>query len=517
MVALHGHWHITATFALDKLIVAHFPHPRNGPTPKAPPLSLRDTTVKETESVCVLGVMLDSRLKWKVQQASALGKATSIVSALWQITRPSQGVSLKMICCLYISVVIPKMTYGLNVWYTPPHCPEGGQKRVGSVSALHRQALLSITGAMRSALTDLLETHANLLPMRYLLEKICYRSLIRIFSLPDNHPVRKMASNAYRHRNTTTHSPPLWTLSRLFDLPAPSDVETITPLAHPPDYDVLFSCDIPLDKDQAYRREENNRRRINIYSDGSRIDGQAGAAVVLLDKQNPANNQVLRYQLGALKLHTTYEAEGIGVVLRLALLQNCLHTNQDNTNMIGLDGKSFIEVTFNFKHRPRQYIIDEIHRLTDEILTDTSPRLLLTWVPGHMGLDRNECADEEAKRAACGNTGGSSPLPQFLRGKTLPASVSALKQHFHTSLIKRWENNFAKSRRLQRFSIYEPRGVHLNFVHLTDKLSRRQTSVLVQLHTGHIPLNFHLQHINRSNTPNCPNCEASGYLAKETV
>ncbi|KAF5348378.1 hypothetical protein D9758_010953 [Tetrapyrgos nigripes] len=211
--------------------------------------------------------------------------------------------------------------------------------------------------------------------MRYLLEKICYRSLIRIFSLPDNHPVRKMASNAYWHRNPTTHSPPLWTLSRLFDLPAPSDVETITPLAHPPDYDVLFGCDIPLDKDQAH----------------------AGAAVILLDKQNPANNQVLRYQLSALKLHTTYEVEGIGVVLRLALLQNCLHTNQDDTNMIGLDSKSFIEATFNFKHRPRQYIIDEIHRLTDEILTDTSPCLLLTWVPGHMGLDGNEHADEEAK------------------------------------------------------------------------------------------------------------------------
>ncbi|KAF5349863.1 hypothetical protein D9758_014006 [Tetrapyrgos nigripes] len=354
-------------FALDKFIVIHFPHPRNGPTPKAPPLSLRDTTVKETESVCVLGVMLDSQLKWKVQQASALGEATSIVSALWRITWPSQGVSLKMIRRLYISVVILKMTYGLDVWYTPPHCPEGGQKRVGSVSALHglekvhRQALLSITGAMRSAPTDLLETHANLLPMRYLLEKICYRSLIRIFSLPDNHPIRKMASNAYQHRNTTTHSPPLQTLSRLFDPPAPSDVETITPLAHPPDYDVLFSCDIPPDKDQVYTREENNRRRINIYSDGSRIDSHAGAAAVLLDKQNPANNQVLQHQLSALKLHTTYEAEGIGVVLRLALLQNCLHTNQDNTNMIGLDSKSFIEATFNFKHRPRQYIIDEIH------------------------------------------------------------------------------------------------------------------------------------------------------------
>ncbi|KAF5364572.1 hypothetical protein D9758_005527 [Tetrapyrgos nigripes] len=185
--------------------------------------------------------------------------------------------------------------------------------------------------------------------------------------------------------------------------------------------------------------------------------------------------------------------------------------------MIGLDGKSFIEATFNFKHRPGQYIIDEIHRVTDEILTDTSLQLLLTWVPGHMGLNGNEQADGEAKKAARGDTGGTQLLPLFLRGRTLPASVSALKQQFHASLIERWEKDFTKSRRLQRFSAYEPRGVRSHFIHLTDKLSRRQTSILVQLHTGHVPLNSHLYRISRSETPNCPNCELSGHTAKETV
>ncbi|KAF5366713.1 hypothetical protein D9758_006448 [Tetrapyrgos nigripes] len=115
-------------FALDKLIMVHFPRPRQSPAPKPPPLSLRNVIVKEADTVRVLGVLMDNCLKWKAQEASAFAKATAITLALWRLMRPSQGISMKMIRQLYVTVVIPKMTYGLDVWYSPPHKPEGARK-----------------------------------------------------------------------------------------------------------------------------------------------------------------------------------------------------------------------------------------------------------------------------------------------------------------------------------------------------------------------------------------------------
>ncbi|GAW01135.1 hypothetical protein LENED_002714 [Lentinula edodes] len=42
---------------------------------------------------------------------------------------------------------------------------------------------------MRSSPTDLLDIHTNLLPMDLMLEKICHRAILRIYTLPDENPI----------------------------------------------------------------------------------------------------------------------------------------------------------------------------------------------------------------------------------------------------------------------------------------------------------------------------------------
>ena len=51
--------------------------------------------------------------------------------------------------------------------------------------------------------------------------------------------------------------------------------------------------------------------------------------------------------------------------------------------------------------------------------------LQVHWVPGHSEFVPNEKADDEAKKAAQGNSSNAKSLPKFLC-KHLPLSISAL-------------------------------------------------------------------------------------------
>jgi len=105
-------------------------------------------------------------------------KATNWVLNFRRLTRPPTGVSTRLMRQLYIATVIPKMTYGLDVWYTPPTKPLGYCQNIGSVMALRqltkiqRIATLAITGGLKSTPTDLLDVYAGVLSMDLALQKI---------------------------------------------------------------------------------------------------------------------------------------------------------------------------------------------------------------------------------------------------------------------------------------------------------------------------------------------------------
>lgn len=95
---------------------------------------------------------------------------------------------------LYISVGIPKLTYGLDVWYTPPHKAIGRKNNGGSVKAstelakVQQLACNTITGALQTTAQGMMEAHTNIPPMEATLWYICRRVMIRMCTLPPTHP-----------------------------------------------------------------------------------------------------------------------------------------------------------------------------------------------------------------------------------------------------------------------------------------------------------------------------------------
>ncbi|KLO06487.1 hypothetical protein SCHPADRAFT_814851, partial [Schizopora paradoxa] len=134
------------------------------------------------------------------------------------------------------------------------------------------------------------------------------------------------------------------------------------------------------------------------------------------------------------------------------------------------------------------------------------------WTPGHSGITGNEMGDEEAKRAAAGDSSPKKDLPKVFQ-KRLPHSVSARKQAYQKRSEEIAAQIWGSSPRIDRLAMRDIR-MHrpLRFFHkhaIKLQLTRRQHSMLVQLRTGHIGLNGHLFKIGRALTADCSHCEGT--------
>lgn len=132
-------------FEINKFAVMHCtqqmqqdPHNHQQHIPlNCPPLVLQGQVIKGVNSYTYLGVEIDDQLHWHAQAKKGMAKAKQWNSLYGRLTRPSTGLNSKFMRQLYITVAIPKMTYALEVWYTPPTQPAGSRRKTGSVRVLN--------------------------------------------------------------------------------------------------------------------------------------------------------------------------------------------------------------------------------------------------------------------------------------------------------------------------------------------------------------------------------------------
>lgn len=133
-------------------------------------------------------------------------------------------------------------------------------------------------------------------------------------------------------------------------------------------------------------------------------------------------------------------------------------------------------------------------------------RVDLIWTPGHEGIEGNERADSAAKSAAKGESSDKVKLPNFLKRKQLPISISATRQTLKKDLKARWAAEWTLSPRSNRIDAIDGTILSGDYLHIIDQLGHNQASLLTQLRTSHIPTNQVLHRIKQSDTPYCPHC-----------
>jgi hypothetical protein len=151
-------------------------------TKEQSPIILNGVTIQPVHHTHFLGIIMDQELTWKEHAVYAIAKGTEYVLRIRQLSRTTMGIPTKLMHQLNLTVAVPKFAYSADIWFrlifrrgSNVNVTQRGSKGiVKKLTSMQRIAALSITSAMRTSPTDVLEAHANLLPIPLLLQKICH-------------------------------------------------------------------------------------------------------------------------------------------------------------------------------------------------------------------------------------------------------------------------------------------------------------------------------------------------------
>ena len=494
----------------SKLALIDFAH-RNS-SKKRVQLQLPQRQVEPSASTKYLGVILDQNLDWKAQRAHAVKKGTKWAAQIRRIARPSWGITPKYARRLYISVALPRILYAADVWCVAARGERtekstlGPAKTTSQMASIQRAGTLAITGGLRTSPSDALDVHAHMLPVAMLVNKWCHGAQTRMAALPEEHPLFKIMKSR-RTGRTKKHKGSLHHLAKWFKIDVNAIEKTPTVVRDPSKAGKLpFTLSIAKSREESIKETEEATEEIQIFTDGSAMEGKVGAAVILI--REGRLTQTLRFHLGPDSEHTVHEAELVGILMGLHILST--EKNNGRLAMIGVDNQAAIKAFDSELRSPGHHLAREALRIAERLKKKrqrSKATLTIRWTAGHEGLEGNELADEEAKEAAKGHTLETKLLPSYLR-KPLLINPSAIKAAHNTMLKKEWQVGWRESERgraLARIDDTAPSSIFLKAIS-NPKLPREEASSIAQLRLRHIPLNRYLKQICKVDSARCPAC-----------
>jgi len=198
-----------------------------------------------------------------------------------------------------------------------------------------------------------------------------------------------------------------------------------------------------------------------------------------------------------------FEGELVGILLALHLL-SCLHNTQ--TALIALDNQVAILMLQGNKAQSAHYLLDHIHDAILHIKCQHHHLCIhFEWVLGHNDIKGNEMADLKAKAAAEGSVSCISALPPSLHHHLLD-SLAAIKAHRKELLLQHWRDAWVTSPCHDKIAKIDSSLPSHKIYKMLSSLPCCATTIITQLHTGHVTLNAFLKKINAIDSALCKHC-----------
>jgi len=271
---------------------------------------------------------------------------------------------------------------------------------------------------------------------------------------------------------------------------------------------IPFKISIPEDRDSSIKEAEDSMEEVQVFTDGSAMEGKVGAAAILLREGRPTCT--LYFHLSLEGKHTVHEAELVGILLGLQLIST--EKKGGTTFALRSDNQATIKVFHLNLRSPGHHLAQEALRLAQQIQNHnqkTKFALTIRWMARHKGIEGNEIIDRDTKRVAEGHASDKKLLPVYLR-KLLLTNPSAVKREFNNQLKNIWDSNWQKSERGSKMHQIDASTLSNKFLKAisTPNLSCSSAILISQLRLTYILLNSYLKQFKRADSTRCPACRA---------
>ena len=436
---------------------------------------------------------MDRKLNWQRHIQEIKIKATKSIGALTSLAGSTWGMGLKDMRRIYQAVVVPQILYGCSIWSIARDTGLGyTQKTLDTLNGLQARAARIIAGAFKATSGPALDTELFLLPMTQQVWKCNAESASRLLSSHDIPGLTGFRSFRKRKRRARTRpylSPLEHIYRRLYQRRSPTieRQEIILPYLTSPWWQRPRTF-IEASAEQATKKQQeqmaNTRDYLHIYTDGSGINDEIGAAAV-----SPMLHDTRKAYMGDSTTSTVFAAELQGIRLALIVaLEDWDKGNRRKKLIIYTDNQAAIRTVGNPTGKSGAYIVADIVQLIDRLQTIKRVEVEVRWVPAHTGIPGNEEADVAAKEAA----GWRAQEPTCAGNRAAPPARlyplrTTLKTWIKQEAQKEWEHSWTTETRGRACYRHTPKPSH-KVLQLHEKRSKRHSSLLIQLRTEKIGL-----------------------------
>ena len=440
-------------------------------------------------------------MQLKDHYQTRLRKARTAEARLRTISQ-RHGLAAGLVRRIQIAAVQAVAFYGAELWW------QGQKNRQDDLQRLINRQARAITGVFRTTPGGPLMIEAGLDPAEVALDNRQRSYAARLLTLPEDHPAAQVLPVSFRQGDRQAQpgeqSPANreWAESgRLRSLGQHLARSLANIIRTDPSggfertketYPSTFPGNIIVPgHDEAIEQARQTLPGLTLWSDGSRLeDGRVGAGVAW--KVSPGDWRTAEIPLGRSK--EVFDAELEGACRALELARTIGESRQVT---VLLDSQAAIKRLEHTEPGPGQVFALRAHRAARR-LRERRVEVTVQWVPGHMGVEGNERADQAAKRAAA----RPARDDEVSLAHVHRAITEARRDH-----RQKWIDSALARRSLRAQRAYRPtRGLRPDPT--AAAAPKNIASRYYQLKTGHAATGSYLRKIKAREDSTCRWCRA---------
>ncbi|XP_067216926.1 uncharacterized protein [Linepithema humile] len=378
------------------------------------------------------------------------------------------GLKPSMIHWIYTAILRPRLTYAAVVWWTRV------QKKTAKVALEHVRALI-----LKEALGVMVTTPVAAMGVMFGIEPF-YQVVVTAAAVAT---YRLRCELKWKKGARHTRLPEDVLLDPIFEMR-----QDRIPIIRASDR--RFKMHIP--RPEEWEKEgENLGARVRggdvWYTDGSKTDTGSGAGFF-------GSREGWKESISLDSYATVFQAEIVTIL-------SCAQTVRSR-----VEAGEHIRICTNSQAAIKALgaptitsrLVQECRGVLNELARERE--VTVTWVPGHSGIQGNECADQLAKAGSETTMVGPGPalgIP-FCLGK------GRIKEWLRREHLRHWRVESESKCRQARALMEDTPNRKLTWS--IRALSRRDARTAVHILTGHGTLNYHMYKLGRSDTSKCRTC-----------